>query len=1404
MTLADARTERLRTSDGTSDQGEAWTPPDFEPSDFAQSIGASFVEQFVLGHDPIDVLRELVQNEFDAGGETMSLVFGRSGLTIKGSGRHIDELGWSRLSVIVGVGRVVGDTSARVAEVAPKERGIGSKNFGLRSLFRFGDRIHVRSNGTMAVMDLPTLGTKRLADPASEGVIGVTIYVPFRDRDAGKLPAFTEEVEASAIEGMAAELFDTLGKLSLAGATRGIRRLELKSSRTGKNLLWFQTALTEKCSINGIDAIRRIGRLERWSNSDPDQKQTESSEEIEYGRSVERPSAMTIPDFSAYYDEPKGKLRVAVSLPIKRRRVQLQQQGYYHYPLKAPGALTGAVVGISAPFELNIDRSEIVATPWNEWLANQAAVLSADLLTKDWLDAFGADAYLALAPSHPPKRAWFMERTASELSTRDCWATEKKGVFSSAEKLVVPSHPLLRGFLGELRDVRSDLSAAQEVLKMAAAAGAKQFTPNSLVRLRCSVEPRGAGLASKAKADEAQFHYPDHAASLRKVALQVSFGKSLDAVSKSLSNNNRTDLANSPSTLAADGTLDGAGVLVIVPDEIWDVCPVPLGRRLHPALFVSRVLRGLAKQFDVNEWACDIAERASAGTADEGEIEALYRHLLAGAEGLNRRTISQIKRSPVLKANGGGWHAADDLVQLPRELMKALGDAVMAPATAVSRNGALLKKLAIRRKLSSKDLVSLAERAATGETDPDACAALIVRYLKLFTPSALSTLGKVAFMRNAAGGLSEPRSLHADTDLNRAILNDETKIVGSVPAALVKATKIHRLPPYSTLIACLNQWRAASVGPKNPAVFYSALVAIMAEEKKSAFNLKSDPVLWLGNAYRAPEDTLVGSMIPRCFDLVFPVVQGEDLQKALVSLGAQRTVGERHWTILFEGIAEKAENGWTPTAPERAALRQCYSKRGNQGLPNGISNDADVFLAQTGTLHSRNDLANGVLLENDFPELARAIAKESAEIVFADLDDGGAAFFGRSGLRRLSEVCGSPFVSTGDEQKRPLWYQPAHEADLLTMLHDPDFAIALQELRWATNRNLSPDRSAREMGSRLAAVSKVQFYAAIEKTFSIGGISATVASSHAAANGEIALLPPRNLFDYRLDVAAVLAEVAGAERLDDIRALAAAILPLLAAQSVADIRSYLASRGLSPRWTKSEAEDQLFEDTRPAVQAEAAVNDLLGQLMSDIASRNPSTGSAPSRPSAPTATAPSQSIAPTLPPIDTVHATVLAVIGAPVAQIGGNGGGYGGGFSYRTPAEMERDRLTGMRGEEIAFDAELRRVTAEGHADAADRVVWTSKTNPGADHDIRSVSSDGRTIYIEVKSTTGDDGRFEWSAAEFALALKYGDDYELWRIYRVDEKNPTIKKFKNPAAMLAQGTLRLQLSGVRAAVEPRI
>lgn len=175
-----------------------------------------------------------------------------------------------------------------------------------------------------------------------------------------------------------------------------------------------------------------------------------------------------------------------------------------------------------------------------------------------------------------------------------------------------------------------------------------------------------------------------------------------------------------------------------------------------------------------------------------------------------------------------------------------------------------------------------------------------------------------------------------------------------------------------------------------------------------------------------------------------------------------------------------------------------------------------------------------------------------------------------------------------------------------------------------------------------------------------------------------------------------------------------------------------------------------------------------------------------------------------LPDLDNVLLTVTPANGTEIAQrepSSRGGSGSSGIWLPPTPAEIERAGLVGQRGEELVYQLELEKVRAMGFDEPERYVVWTSRTEPGADHDIRSIDAEGRPRWLEVKSTTGSDGRFDWSRKEFEKALRERERYELWRVYRVADRSPTAKCFPNPAAMLGTRQIALELAGLRANIE---
>ena len=138
-----------------------------------------------------------------------------------------------------------------------------------------------------------------------------------------------------------------------------------------------------------------------------------------------------------------------------------------------------------------------------------------------------------------------------------------------------------------------------------------------------------------------------------------------------------------------------------------------------------------------------------------------------------------------------------------------------------------------------------------------------------------------------------------------------------------------------------------------------------------------------------------------------------------------------------------------------------------------------------------------------------------------------------------------------------------------------------------------------------------------------------------------------------------------------------------------------------------------------------------------------------------------------------------------------HGGGWPSAVAPRDLDAREEDRVLGRRGEEIVLAIERARVTDLG--ESPDRVVWTSTADPFADHDIKSVDDDGEDLWIEVKSTTGTDGRFSWSGAEFRLAVRARTRYFVYRVYEADTTAPLWRAVRDPIGQFDIGGLRLDL-----------
>lgn len=1398
---------------------DAWRAPTLSVG-LKTKIGSSVVEEFVAAHGPADVLREIVQNEFDGGGTELSIAFGHDGLTIVGSGRPIGRKGWKRLDVIMGTGQVLGGDAGAVVEA--KQNGIGSKNFGLRSLFLFGDRIFVHSNGRVAILDCVAMATGHQADPASVGGDGVIVHVPYRRERRGTFDAFTVDREARTVDEISRSLLPTLLKLAPGGRRKGIALVEVTSVRTRRRLLWRQSAKLAPCALEGVVAVRRTGRFTVEGEGQAAHTTT-LVDEVEYSRVAALPPEFAASTFPDYFRSPKG-VRVCVSLPLRRNRIAVGAPGHFHYPLRATQGRTGCTASVSAPFRLDPDRTQLLDDDWNRWLVARAADLVGDLVPTEWLERFGADAYAALAEAGTAEPLHFRAHVDKFLGERACWPTRSREpgeAFARASHLAVPSHPLLDGFLGAGRQPASALARHPGALALAVKHGARAFSLNSLIRLCCA--PADArGLATKLKEGEVDCHWRDYPRQTANPGRQVAAARAFTKLRDGLSNENRRDLRERPSTLTAAGGLDAASRLTLVDSSIRDVCPIPLNRRLHPALNGMAAVARICMTFDAGRWMADAAERAAKGTIDAAEREALYARLLAGDVRLPAGIVATLRRSPIVRDASGAWTAPEGLAILPKADLAVLAPVVSVPALELARRPELLRRLGVRRGPVPEDILRLAALAACDVSVADGLERLISRHPALLTRKVVEGLRQVPFLRSRAGGRRTPPELHLPTPANLACLADADVAAAGDPA-LRRTLGCREHPASTALLARLARARDSGTPVEAAEHVYPALVEALRRERVPIADLAGQAILAVGDRFAAPRDCLVLTHPVRCLQGALPILVGTSaLTEAYRALGAATAPRNHHWIAMFERFDRIARSDRLGRlSPQDALLlRDAYRRRAGQGsLPEGLPTATRSLLALDNTLHSLDDVRAGRFLQNDHPRLANALADAGAGLAFADTAENSRAFFHGIGLRRLTEVCGVPITRFGRPCAPPPWFRRSHERDLLALLHSDAFATALTELAHAHRGNSAGFRPARRSTVRqhLRAVERVRFVADIGLTYRVARRTATVPSEAALLDGEVALVPPRNLLAFEHVVAATLAEVAGASRLADVRALSASIGTLLRCRTRDDMDAFLLRQGieasvrLGPDLDLDVPEDP--EDADPSASA------IIRNLVAGLHIGGPVVNGAehpPTRPTGASAAEPPAShpadgdAAPphpfSLPPLGDV-ALRVAPPGDASPSAAGTGGAFGGRsrstWTVPSSADVERDRQVGRRGEELVYRSELERVRGLGYARPDEHVTWTSRDDPGADHDIRSVAEDGGTLFIEVKSTAGTDGRFEWSRREFERAMREGGRYQLWRVYEAHTASPTAKAFPDLAALLQAGTLRIELASLRASVESK-
>jgi hypothetical protein len=1417
----------LKTRQGVLPQTD-WELPETKKLELQYHYGNSIVAEFVSSHNYAEVLRELVQNEYDAGGSQLQVTFGTDALLIRGNGSPIDVAGWRRLSVMLGTGQV----GSYGPTIAQKVNGIGSKNFGLRSLFLFGDQIYIRSGGFQTVLDF-LHGTlqKPLPEPHSEHLPGIEIVVPYRMHQRKELEPFDAAHEQQALESFARDLAPILMKLAQPQAPKSLRQVEISSIRYDRFLELKQNVriLSQQ---KGLAIIQRTVHLadSRPSNS---QANGHTIEEVEFQRVISLPQKYSDQIIPGYFKVPGGRIRLAVSMCKHRKKIDIEQRGYYFYPLGATKAYTGNAISINAPFQMNTDRSQIIEPDmngFNGWLIERATDLTFELLTTNWWHTFGPDSYLTLQEQKGSSTTYFLNQITNRLRKDACWPTQirKKGSLkrpqlACASEIVIPTHHVLEGFLSEEHYLDDTLGNNQRIQAMVKASGAKTFGVNSLVRIRCAGSDKSY-LATKLADDEISCFYPDFPNILKDESLQRKFANAFDVLASDLSQRNREDLKKSPTTLAADGSLQAPDKLWIVDPAIASVCPIPASEQLHPILTEYKTLMRLCNKYSAKTWILKTAQQVQGGTASEGQRTALYHFVLATHGHLDRKTWAMLRKTPVLRNHRNEWVMPKTITLRKVTGSAQLEAALHFPHADYENDRELAEALRFKKKITGEDIVRYARIVANQPGLAQEFEETLQKFSKLLTRQEFEQLKTVAFLQSSQGSLASPATLYLRTPRNEACLGKEAMFVAGSRITLYKRLGCMEQPKLADVMSYLSELRSQGVKPEHPEILYSTLAEAIKETHFPTIYL-NHPIIWNGAGYSKPEDILLGSKYRSIFLQAIPVLEEPSLRmrQALKSLGVPFEPQPQHWLKLFVWFHQRYVHSREPlTQPERRALHLAYSHLSE--MPRGLSENTRCLLDQDSRLHSLAEMRANLYLLNDDPILAQALIENRTHLAFADIDSlyqaSDLRFYHNIGIASLTEVREQVGYIIGAEKILP---QRFDSEGVIRKLHDPTFHSALANLaNFQLQANLDPPAPPIP---RLRAVQSVILAQPLHIEYRVGTITISVPADFVLDHERIVLTEVQSnneLYELLSQAIASLFVRKTAEQ----RQFADAVYRLLTCSLPSEMEKYLSRRGIpwkpptiipesegsylddefSGKVTDSQIEPEMADVTR---DDEANRDSLVVEevIKSSITNR---LNIANSRPNAnfsfvskeENSNLNSFSLSEiTLPPVQSVTPILLD----PLDDWSPRGPNSNGTErkGQRTPSmsiDEDRDRDVGRRGEEIIFLQEVERVKRLGYPDT--RVVWVSKDNPSADYDILTVDENGRDLWIEVKSTTGRHGHFQWSIAELKKAIQERGQYILWRVYEADTTHPVIKPFRDPVGRIIHNGMRLDIASLSAEVEP--
>jgi hypothetical protein len=365
----------------------------FKEGEFNQKLGPNIIEQFVISHDLIGIVAELIQNDFDAKSRKTKIHFQKDKLVVTGYGIKIDKEGWERLTYLLGV-----------RPESEKRKGIGKKNFGIRSLFLISNTLIISSGGYKTALDFKKGARKKKIKETAiyQEDSSFRLEAEYRTESLGKLSVFSKKREEELFASLEKYILSFIQFLicskkqkicALKSGQMFLEPYEIKivSDRLDKSIM-CHVKMYEDTHIKGLLNRKIVQKI-----IENDKTKSDECRIAEILLPIEHFSNMSVSEIPDYYlSKDRKKVITGISFALdKKGKNPLVAHGGLFYPIGMREQYTGLGFSLNAPFLLDMDRDRIVHDDdWNEYLFTQTGKGLGKIFSTKILPKYGPRGYL--------------------------------------------------------------------------------------------------------------------------------------------------------------------------------------------------------------------------------------------------------------------------------------------------------------------------------------------------------------------------------------------------------------------------------------------------------------------------------------------------------------------------------------------------------------------------------------------------------------------------------------------------------------------------------------------------------------------------------------------------------------------------------------------------------------------------------------------------------------------------------------------------------------------------------------------------------------------------------------------------------------------------------------------------